>query len=105
MVPKLLSENQKEHQFNVCRDLQEIIGEDPEFLGRVITRDETWVFQYDPEAKRQNLQWKIATLPRHKKPHISKSKIKVMLIPFFDQKGLVHHGFVPQGQTVNQYLY
>ena len=32
----------------------------PEFLGRVITGDETWVFQYDPETKRQSLHWKTA---------------------------------------------
>jgi len=25
-------------------------------IRRIITRDETWLFQYDPEIKRQNLQ-------------------------------------------------
>ena len=77
----------------------------PEFLGRVITGDETWVFQYDPETKRQSLQWKTANSPRPKKARMSKSKIKVMLIAFFDQKGLVHHEFVPEGQTVSQHFY
>jgi len=27
-------------------------------FDRVITGDETWSFQYDPETKRQNMQWK-----------------------------------------------
>ena len=39
---------------------------------------------------------------------ISKSKIKVMLIFFFfffDQKGMVHHEFVPEGEAVNQHFY
>ena len=28
-----------------------------------------------------------------------------MLIVFFDQKGLVHYEFVPEGETVNQHVY
>ena len=33
------------------------------------------------------------------------SEMKVMLITFFDHHGMVHHEFVPQGQTVNQHFY
>ena len=36
---------------------------------------------------------------------MSKSKVKVILIAFFDIKSIVHFEFLPQGQTVNQYLY
>ncbi len=36
---------------------------------------------------------------------MSKSKVKVKLIAFFDIKGIVHFEFLPQGQTVNQYVY
>ena len=36
---------------------------------------------------------------------MSKSKIKVMLIAFFDQKGMVHHEFVPEGETMNHHFY
>jgi len=36
---------------------------------------------------------------------MSKSKIKLMLICFFDSQGIVHKEFVPPGQTVNQTFY
>jgi len=36
---------------------------------------------------------------------MSKSKIKSVLICFFDSQGIVHTEFVPQGQTVNQFYY
>ena len=55
--------------------------------------------------KRQSMQWKTAESPRPKKARLSKSKIKVMLIAFFDQKGLVHHEFVPESEAVNRYFY
>ena len=101
MVPKLLSDDQKQHRVRVCEDTLEEIGADPHFLRHIITGDETWVFQYDPETKRQSQQWFTPNSPRPKKARMSKSKIKTMLITFFDQKGLVHHEFVPQSQTVN----
>jgi len=36
---------------------------------------------------------------------MSRSKIKVVLVVFFDWKGIVHHEFVPRGQMVNKQLY
>jgi len=36
---------------------------------------------------------------------MSRSKIKSMLICFFDNQGIIHKEFVPQGQTVNQHFY
>ena len=56
IVPKLLSDNQKQHRVRVCEDKLERIGADPDFLGRIITGDEFRVFQYDPETKRQSQQ-------------------------------------------------
>ena len=98
LVPKILSVDQKQRRVNFCKDMLEKIRDDPNILYQVITGDETWVFQYDPETKRQSMQWKTAGSPRPKKARMSKSKIKVMLIAFFDQKGLVHHEFVPEGE-------
>ena len=42
---------------------------------------------------------------RSKKAWKLRSKIKVMLIAFFDARGVVLFRFLPQGQTINQHVY
>jgi hypothetical protein len=29
-----------------------------EFLSRIVTGDETWLHHYEPESKRQSMEWK-----------------------------------------------
>ena len=105
MVPKLLSEDQKQQRVTVSQDIIEYLEDDPDLLGRVITGGESWIFEYDPETKRQSRQWKSPASPRPRKARMSKSKVMVMLIAFFNINGIVHFKFLPQGQTVNQYVY
>jgi len=50
-------------------------------------------------------QWMGKGSPRPEKAGISRSRIKVLLVVFFDWKGIVHHEFVPRGQMVNRQLY
>jgi hypothetical protein len=45
-------------------------------LPSIITGDESWIYGYDPDAKQEFSQWKM------------KSKVKSMLIIFFNIKGL-----------------
>ncbi|GFW74558.1 mariner Mos1 transposase [Trichonephila clavipes] len=63
------------------------------------------MFEYDPESKRQSCEWHTKSYPRPKKARISKSRIKTMIIVFFDIRGIVHCEFVLQGQTVNSAFY
>ena len=58
MVPKILSEYQRQRRFTVCQDITERLEAEPDLLNSVIAGDETWVFEYDPEAKRQSREWK-----------------------------------------------
>ena len=61
IVPKELTEEQKQRRVTT-----DILERQDDILGRVITGDETWVYQYDPETKRQSAQWKTANSPRLK---------------------------------------
>ena len=58
------------------------------FFKHVITGDESWILEYDPETKRQSSEWHGRNSPRPKKGRISKSKLKSTLICFFDVKVL-----------------
>ena len=82
-----------------------IINGDKNFLGKVITGDESWCFAYDPETKRQSPEWVGKHSPRPKKLCFQKSKLKTMLTLFFDSQGIVHKEFVQQGCTVNAEYY
>ena len=60
MVPKELTEEQKQRRVTIC---QELLERQDDILGRVFTGDETWVYQHDPETKQQSAQWKTANSP------------------------------------------
>jgi len=64
MVPKELTKEQKQRRDTKYQD---ILERQDDILGRVITGDETWVYQYDPERQWQSAQWKTANSPRQKK--------------------------------------
>jgi len=102
MVPKELTEEQKQRRATICQDLLE---RQDDILGCVITSDGTWVYQYDSELKRQNAKWNTANSPRPKQFCWSKSRVKTMLLTFFDIRRIFHYEFVPTGQTVNQVHY
>jgi len=105
MVPKNLTTEQKANRRDVHLDLLDRLEREPEFYSRVIAGDESWILEYDPETKRQSREWHTTSSPRTKKVRMSKSKIKSMLICFFDSQGIVHKEFVLPGQTVNQTFY
>ncbi|UYV81463.1 hypothetical protein LAZ67_20001259 [Cordylochernes scorpioides] len=105
LVPKVLTQDQKELRVLRCQELLDLIQNEPGFLNSVVTGDESWMFEYDPESKRQSCAWHTKSSPRPKKARMSKSRIKTMIIVFFDIRGIVHCEFLTQGQTVNSAFY
>ena len=73
-------------------------------LGKM-SCDESWIYCYDPETKRQSSQWTHTGSPRPKKARQSKSTHKLLKIPFFDSTGMIYIHWVPTGQTVNKEYY
>ena len=63
------------------------------------------MFDHDPETKRQSEEWHTKSSPCSKKARMSRSRVKTMIIVFFDSRGIVHKEFVPPGQTVNHAFY
>ena len=81
-VPRLLREDQKERHCHDSREMVELINSDPTVLDALVTCDESWIYCYEPETKRQSSQWKHAGSPRPKKARQSKSTHKSLMIPF-----------------------
>ena len=105
LVPRELNFFQKIHRKKVAEDMLEQVNSDPTFIQRIITGDETWVYEFDMQTSQQAAEWRYPHEPKPKKPRQSRSKVKVMLLVFFDYHGVVHSEFVPNGSTVNKEYY
>jgi len=104
-VPCLLTDHQKENRVEISQEQLANANGNENFLKNIITGDEIWVYGYDVATKMQLSQWMGKGSPRPKKAQMSWSKIKVMLVVFFDWKGIVHHEFVPCVQMASRQLY
>jgi hypothetical protein len=104
-VCRLLSDDQMESRKTIAGDLFEQSTQDPSFLSKVVAGDESSVFAYDPETTMQSSEWHTSSSPRPKKSRATKSNIKVILVAFFDDEGIVHREFVPTGTSVTAAFY
>ena len=75
------------------------------YFDNVVTTDESWVYHYDPLMKQQSTQWIPKGAAPPKKICAQKSHLKVMIITFWDQCGLIYTHYCPAGQTVNTAYY
>ena len=96
---------QKKHHAAVANDLIKTTNKEPDFLKNVITGDELWIYSYDLEMKAQSSQRKLLCSSCLQKVQQRHNKIKTMLTVFFDWEGVVHHEYMPPGQTVNKGYY
>jgi len=56
-VPKCLNADQKRQRCQSSEQILEFFRRDPnDFLSRLVTMDETWLYHYDPETKQQLME-------------------------------------------------
>jgi len=104
-VPHSLRDEEKERRMLCSREIIDMADCDSDFLNSIVAGDESWCYEYDPSTKRQTCEWISPGEARGTKVRASKSKVKTMLIAFFDARGIIHHEFVPPNTTVNKKFY
>ena len=67
MVPRILTHDQQQRRLHISSDLLR----NTEMFGKVITGDETWGFQYDPEVNDRACSGKHRIHLARKRTHVS----------------------------------
>jgi len=105
-VPKFLNADQKLQRCQSSEQLLEFFRPDPnDFLSRLVTMDETWLYHYDPETKQQSMEWRHSDSPCPKNFRLQKSAGKVLASIFWDQGGILLIDYLPKGPTINVVYY
>ena len=92
-VPKALHSNQLNLKSELSMAiLLKIKADEDRFFDQIITGDETWVYQYDPETKQHSKQWLPCGSSGPIKFKSERSVKKVMATVFWDSEGVVLEG-------------
>ena len=67
--------------------------------------DEIWLYYYDPETKKQSMEWRHTGSPHPKKFQVQRSAGKVLTLIFWDQDGIFVIDYLSKGQTINTEYY
>jgi hypothetical protein len=90
----------------VCQDLlNQYEAKGDSFLNYIITGYETCCHHYEPESKRQSMEWQRVNSPSRKKFKMQPSVGKVLVIVSWDRKGMIPLDFLEPRQTINSNLY
>ena len=105
-VPKSLSDEQVATRASVCSALlKRFRSKEDDFLSRLVTVDETWVYYYEPENNAQSRQWLGPGSPRPKKFKTQPSAGKVMATVFWDAQGGIMLDFLAKKSTITGAYY
>ncbi|XP_053378604.1 uncharacterized protein LOC128548188 [Mercenaria mercenaria] len=100
-VPRNLNMQDRQQSLESCRELLEIYNANPEdFHTRLVTGDETWIHHWDPDTKKESMQWKCPGSTPTKKFRTRPSAGKVMATVFWDLKGVILINVKPAGSAI-----
>jgi hypothetical protein len=69
---KNFNDDQKADRKEVSAEMLELLQTEADFLTRIITCDETWFYEYEPETKRESEELHTPQSPRQNKARMSK---------------------------------
>jgi histone-lysine N-methyltransferase SETMAR len=105
-VPKMLTDNHKATRMGLSLfHLMRYQEQGDQFLQRLVTGDETWVYHFTPESKRASMTWKHTSSPPPKKFKATLSTNKILATVFWDHDGVLLVDFLSKGETVNATRY
>jgi len=105
-VPHLLTEDHKVQRKAITSEmLLRYRDEGDAFLLSIVTDDESWFHHFDPETKRQIMEWHHLDSPTKKKPKTMPSAKKIMGTVFWDAEGCILIEFMEPGKTINAARY
>ncbi len=73
-----------------CQDFLRRCRRIPHFLSSVVTTDEAWFYLIETRTKQENMQWLAPTDNCPQEPRRPRNCKKLMVVPFFDRRGIVH---------------
>jgi len=73
-------------------------------LSQIVTGDETWTHHFEPEMKRQSMEWHHPQSQK-KKFKTTPSAGKVMIAVFWDIDGVILVEVMARGETINSDAY
>ena len=105
-VPKALRDDQLAQRADLSLTLLTTIERDEmDFMEKIVTGDETWIHQFDPESKIQSKQWLPKGSPAPIKFKAEKSAQKVMATIFWDSNGVILIDFLEGQKTITAIYY
>ena len=85
--------------------LSKIEAIDNGFMERIVTVDETWIYQYDPESKTQSMQWLSKDSTGPIKIKSERFVQKVMATVFWNSEGIILIDFLERSKTITGIYY